>query len=203
MVYSEHGFDLSDFQKQNVAYAVINNTGITLKLNYSQLNGDFKIPLTNRQITRIGKKKNVKKGIVLKLSVNQLKQMRKSGGLLPLLALLPAIFGGIGAAGGIAGGVSAAVKASNERKAAERALEEQQRHNRIIEEATRKATGSGVFLKSGEGSGVFLNTGEGSGVFLKSGEGSKTAESPKVKLTANNLKKLLNQKNGNGFFLKR
>jgi hypothetical protein len=202
MVYSEHGFNLSDLQKQNVAYAVINNTGITLKLNNSQLNGDFKIPLTNRQITRINKKQNLKKGIVLKLSVNQLKQMRKSGGFLPLLALLPAIFGGLGAAGGIAGGVSAAVKASNERKAAEQALQEQQRHNRIIEEATRKAAGSGVFLKSGEGSGVFLNTGEGSGVFLKSGEGSKKAESPKVKLTADNLKKLLNQKNGKGIFLK-
>jgi len=35
---------------------------------------------------------------------------RKSGGLLPLAALLPLIFGGIGAAGGAAGGIAGIVK---------------------------------------------------------------------------------------------
>ncbi len=180
MVYTEYGFNLSDLQKKNLAYAVINNTGISLKLNYNQLLGDFKIPLTNRQITCITKKRNDEKGVILKLSINQLKQMQKSGGFLPLLALLPVIFGGIGAAGGIAGGVSAAVKASNDRIAADKALQEQQRHNRLIEEATKKAVGTGVFLKSGAGVKKSI---------------------PKVKLTKMNLKSILNQESGKGIFL--
>jgi hypothetical protein len=181
MVYSEHGLYLSDLQKKNVAHAVINNTGISLELLNNQLNGDFKLPLTTRQITRIKKQQQLRKGMNLKLSVNQLKEMKKSGGLLPLLALLPAIFGGLGAAGGIAGGVSAAVKARNDKIAAEKALEEQQRHNRLIEETTKKAVGTGIFLKSGEG--------------------VKSTKNPKVKLTASNLKKILNQANGTGIFL--
>ena len=44
-----------------------------------------------------------------KPKIHQAKQDRKEGGLLPLLALLPLIFGGITAAGAITGGVAAAV----------------------------------------------------------------------------------------------
>jgi hypothetical protein len=182
MVYHEHGLNLSDLQKQTVARAVMSNSGITLKLKNNQLHGDFIVPLTRRQITRIQTQHHLNKGMNLTVSHNQLNKMHKSGGLLPLLALLPAILGGLGAAGGIAGGVSAAVKAGNDRAAAEKALQEQQRHNRQIEEATRKAVGTGLLLKSGEG----INN----------------LKIPKVKLTQSNLKKILNQPNGKGLFLK-
>ena len=50
-----------------------------------------------------------------------------------LLALLPLIFGGLGAAGGIAGGVSSAESAAKNAAAARDAQTEQERHNRVIE----------------------------------------------------------------------
>ena len=49
------------------------------------------------------------------ISKNKIKEIRdKEGGLLPLAALLPLIFGGIGAAGAVAGGVATAVKSVKE-----------------------------------------------------------------------------------------
>jgi hypothetical protein len=62
-----------------------------------------------------------------------LKYFEKSGGLLPLLALLPLIFGGLGAAGAVAGRISsAALSAKNVSNAAAQ-LAETERHNREIE----------------------------------------------------------------------
>ena len=70
----------------------------------------------------------------LKLSIAQLDHMEKTGGFLPLLALIPLITGALGAAGGIAGGVASAVSSS-------RANAEQARHNKAIEEAMKSGTG--------------------------------------------------------------
>src|SRR5271156_1051827 len=73
-----------------------------MRLSKNSLHGDHKLPLTQRQINRIQKAKS---GINLLLSVSQLQHLEKTGGFIPLLALLPAIFGGLGAAGGLAGGI--------------------------------------------------------------------------------------------------
>jgi hypothetical protein len=73
---------------------------------------------------------------------------KKHGGFLPLLALLPLIFGGLGAAGGLAGGISSAVSSANNAKAAAAALVESERHNREVE-AQLKAEGS--TLSAGKG----------------------------------------------------
>src|SRR5271156_5325864 len=78
----------------------------------------------------------------LKLSVTQLQHLEKAGGLLPILALLPLILGGLGAAGGVAGGVASAVSAANNAKAAAAAQAETERHNREVE--IQFKTGSGI-----------------------------------------------------------
>ena len=57
----------------------------------------------------------------------------KEGGLLPLAALLPLIFGGIAAAGGTAGGIASAVNAANQKAKNDLELEEQRRHNEAVE----------------------------------------------------------------------
>lgn len=51
---------------------------------------------------------------------------RKEGGLLPLAALLPLIFGGIAAAGGAATGVASVVKSIKD-------TNENERHNKVME----------------------------------------------------------------------
>ena len=69
----------------------------------------------------------------LKLTVAQLKYLEKSGGFLPLLALLPLLFGGLGAAGGITGAIASAVSSASNAKSATAAQAEQEQHNREIE----------------------------------------------------------------------
>ena len=95
--YIYYGLNLTDNQLQKIIKASKNHKGIVLRISKDNRNGDVhKIPLTNRQINRIRKAKN---GLILSLSSTQLKYLEKSGGLLPLLAVLPLIFSGLGAAG--------------------------------------------------------------------------------------------------------
>ena len=61
----------------------------------------------------------------------------RTGGILPLLALIPIIAGAIGAAGGVASGVATAVKAGNDRS-----------HQLRMEDIARE---KGVTIKAGEG----------------------------------------------------
>ena len=61
----------------------------------------------------------------------------KTGGILPLLALIPIIAGALGAAGGVASGVATAVKAGNDRA-----------HQLKMEEIARD---KGITIKAGEG----------------------------------------------------
>ena len=72
----------------------------------------------------------------------------KEGGILPLAALLPLIFGGIAAAGGTAGGIASAVKAANDKAKNDLELEEQRRHNKVVEESIK---GNGIFLNPYKG----------------------------------------------------
>ena len=72
----------------------------------------------------------------------QNEHQEKTGGFLLLLALLPLIFGGIGAAGGIAGGMSSAVSAAKNASAADANLAETQQHNKEVESQLKSGQGT-------------------------------------------------------------
>ena len=95
--YISHGLNLTDNQLEKIIRASQNEQGVIVRITKNNPIGNLhKIPLTQTQINRITKAKN---GMNLFLSSSQLKYLKKSGGLLPLLALLPLIFAGLGAAG--------------------------------------------------------------------------------------------------------
>ena len=138
--YIYYGLNLTDNQLEKLMKASKNHEGVVLRITKDNQNGDVhKIPLTNRQINKIRKAKN---GLNLSLSSTQLKYLEKSDGLLPLLTLLPLIFGGLGAAGAVAGGISSAVSSAKNVSNAAAQLAETERHNREIE--TQLKTGNGI-----------------------------------------------------------
>ena len=147
--YIPHGLNLTDNQLEKIIRASQNEQGVVVRITKNNPTGNLhKIPLTQTQINRITKAKN---GLNLFLSSSQLKYLKKSGGLLPLLALLPLIFAGLGAAGGVAGGVASAVSSAKNASAAAAQIAEMERHNREIESqlksganAANNSSGSGV-----------------------------------------------------------
>ena len=133
--YQKYGVNLSKVQAQKIVIAHKKATGASIRLSNSNLHGDHKLPLTQTQINKI---KKAKHGVQLELSETQLKHMEKTGGFLPLAALIPLIISGIGAAGGVAGSIASAVSSAKNNA-------EQLRHNRAIEEQLKSgATGAGV-----------------------------------------------------------
>ena len=89
-----------------------------------------------------------------------MKYLKKSGGLLPLLALLPLIFAGLGAAGGVAGGVASAVSSAKNASAAAAQIAEMERHNREIESQLK----SGANANNSSGAGVSNGDVVGNGI---------------------------------------
>ena len=150
--YIPHGLNLTDNQLEKVIRASQNKQGVVVRITKDNLKGDLhKIPLTKTQINRIIKAKN---GLNLFLFSSQLKSLKKSGGLLPLLALLPLIFAGLGAAGGVAGGVASAVSSAKNASAAAAQIAEMERHNREIEsQLKRGANAANADNSSGAGFG--------------------------------------------------
>jgi hypothetical protein len=152
-MYTDFGLTLSDQQKRSVANAMQKNTGVKLRLNSNQLDGQDKLALTATQIKHITKAQNTGKGVRIALSKSQLQKMMKSGGFLPLL------LAGLGALGALAGGASAIAKTVHEKQTADATLAEQTRHNQQVEKELR---GSG-FSKSltccpqCRGSGLYLS----------------------------------------------
>jgi len=69
--------------------------------------------------------------------------MTKNGGFLPLLALLPLLFGGLSAAGATAGAAAGITKAVQAKQAAAAAQAEAERHNRVVE---AELHGKGLYL---------------------------------------------------------
>ena len=126
--YINYGVTLSHNQIKNLKRASDKNVGLVIRLQQKNLHGSMHLPLTVAQINRIKKAKN---GVQLNLSKTQLKHMNKSGGFLPLLALLPAI---LGAAGGLSAGIASAVNGTKQ-------TAEQKRHNLALE---KLAQGSGI-----------------------------------------------------------
>ena len=70
-----------------------------------------------------------------------------------LLALLPLIFAGLGAAGGVAGGVASAVSSAKNASAAAAQIAEMERHNREIESQLKKGA-NGASTGAGVGKGI-------------------------------------------------
>ncbi len=68
MVYMQHGVQLSDEQKRNLAHAGVNKTNINIKLAHDHLRGSVVLNLTQRQIEKIKKCIDTGVRLVLKLS---------------------------------------------------------------------------------------------------------------------------------------
>ena len=142
--YILHGLNLTDGQLEKIIRASQNHESVVARISKDNLNGNLhKIPQTQTQVKRITRAKN---GFNLSLSSAQLKNLEKSGGLLPLLALLPLIFAGLGAAGGVAGGVASAVSSAKNACAAAAQIAEMERHNREIESQLKSGAvvGNGI-----------------------------------------------------------
>jgi len=130
--YILHGVNLSAGQAEKIYKARKNNEGVSIRLPKSDLNGQFKIPLTKRQFNKIIK--SDANGLDLTLSALQLKHLEKSGGFIPLLSLIPLLAGVASGVGGLAGGIGSIVNSV-------KINQEQQRHNRAIEEQLKTGTG--------------------------------------------------------------
>ena len=136
--YHEIGVTLTQGQIQKIDNVRKSDCDVTVRLSKDNLTGQMKLPLTQTQVKKISKAKSAKTRVQLKLSKAQLSHMEKTGGFLPLLALIPLIAGAVGAVGAATGGIASAVSAAKSNA-------EQARHNRVIEEMNRDA------LKTGEG----------------------------------------------------
>ena len=136
--YTSYGLELSENQLEKIINASKAGKGTTVKLASTDGEGPHKFLLTPAQIERI---QNNTGTLTLKLSAAQLREMEKSGGFLPLLALLPLVFGGLGAASGIAGGVASVVSSAKNARTAAAALEEQIRHNKEVEKELKSGSG--------------------------------------------------------------
>ena len=144
-MYVNYGLSLTNNQKKKIVKAVMDGSDVMIQLNQNNFRGDDMLHLTSQQIKKINKGV----GFRLHLSKSQLKPLHskipkeKTGGFLPLLTLLPLIFGGLGAAGGVDGGVASAISSA-------KANVEQARHNKVVEDELAKS-GSGVLQKLGLG----------------------------------------------------
>jgi hypothetical protein len=141
--YQMYGLSLSDAQVQQIRKAADDNASVTILLTKNNLSGDHHLPLTQTQINGIRKTKN---GLILTLSCAQMKQLKKehkkkTGGLIPLLSLIPILAGVLGAAGTVSGGIASAVNAAKNVKAADAAQAELERHNREIEKQMKEGSG--------------------------------------------------------------
>ena len=154
--YISHGLNLTDNQLEKIIRASQNEQGVVVRITKNNPDRNLhKIPLTQTQINRITKATN---GLHLFQSSSQLKYLEKSGGL-PLLALLPLIFAGFGAAGGVAGGVASAVSSAKNASAAAAQIAETERHNREIESQLKSgANGANNSSGSGVGNGIVPDT---------------------------------------------
>jgi hypothetical protein len=83
-------------------------------------------------------KLNGKSHYISKKKIEKVRDLeRKEGGFLPLAALLPLIFAGVGAAGGVAGGAASIAKTIKD-------TNENERHNKEMEKLASSKTGDGI-----------------------------------------------------------
>lgn len=97
---------LSQIQVNNLVKAIKTSTPVKLRFSIDQLrsNSGVMLPLTPTQIIKLDKAKAIGKGVMVSFSKAQIMQMKKDGGVLPVLAALApfaiaALTGAAGAAG--------------------------------------------------------------------------------------------------------
>ena len=84
--YIEYKVNFTDGQKKKLAKAFQDKYPHTFRLKYEQLQGNFPILLTQRQIKAVQKAKKNKTGIQIKISREQMRSQSQSGGFLGALA---------------------------------------------------------------------------------------------------------------------
>ena len=127
-VFQQHKVKISEVQKRRLKKAVNNGkklssaTAVILRLKKNELDGDDVLLFTKKQMERLHKAKQAKRGITIKMSKHQVKaNMRVEGGFLGMLAglaarflpsllskIAPALLGGL-ATGLISSGVEKAI----------------------------------------------------------------------------------------------
>lgn len=80
--YHSYKVDLSDGQKTKLAKALSSRSPITLRLSSNELTGNDELLLTKTQIKRIQKAKTLRKGVDIKISKAQIRNVVRSGGSL-------------------------------------------------------------------------------------------------------------------------
>ena len=149
--YILQGLNLTDGQLEKRIRASQNHESVVVRIAKDILNGNIlKIPSTKTQVKKDTRARN---GFYLSLSSAQWKYLKKSGGLLSLLALLPLIFAGLGAAGGVAGGMASAVSSAKNASAAAAQIAEMERHNHEIE-SQLKSGANGASTGADVGNGI-------------------------------------------------
>lgn len=150
--YQEYGVNLTLPQVEKILKAGKDKSPVTIRLSKNNIKGDHKLLLTQTQINKLNKSQS---GLDLKLSASQVKTYykiylnlqkqneMKTGGLLPLLTLLPLLFGGLAGVGGLTTGISSAVSSAKSAQAQRAAQIEMERHNREIESQLNKS-GTGI-----------------------------------------------------------
>ena len=149
-MYSKVHFNLTHSQKQKLVHAYKTGISVSLRLSSSHINQHGQaLLLTRRQIETL----NDGKLHSISISHKALSQMHK-GGFLPLLALLPLIFGGLAAAGSVAGGVASAVTKAKDSANIARQTDAIVAANKAVQEAAEK--GGKGYRKKGKALSVPL-----------------------------------------------
>src|SRR5271165_5726726 len=136
MVYHQINVNLTKHQLEKIAHAIHHNAGIKIRIAMDH-SGSHSLHVSERQ-----HKKLLKGGHhdieFSKAHIHNLKKIHpnlKSGGLLPLVALIPLIASALAGVGGLTGGIASAVNTT-------KAAREAERHNKAI----KKSLGSGLYL---------------------------------------------------------
>ena len=87
--YHSHKVNLSEGQKKKLLTAHNNKSGITIRLNKSNITGNDSLMLTKRQINQLNKAKKSGVGSDLKISQTQIRKV--IGGGAPRIGLFPSI----------------------------------------------------------------------------------------------------------------
>ena len=97
MSFSKTNIFLTNGQKKKLTTAFNKMSPIKLKLSSSQLKKQGGIPLmiTKTQMNKINKSKRLNKGMMLNISISQMRTMKKEGGIIPFL--IPIAVAGVSA----------------------------------------------------------------------------------------------------------
>jgi len=92
MSYNVINVSLSEGQVKKLSSKTAKECGTTIMLKAGKMgSGEHKISLTDTQLNQFNKSLAEKKGIRIQLSKAEIADLHKTGGIFPLLALLPAL----------------------------------------------------------------------------------------------------------------